>query len=107
MSDAIIGALLLNFGAVVAANIARVGRQNCSPVTYELATPLTALGSLAAPAAIFLFARDQGIFLGLWNWAWSSLPLSLVAIFLMDGISSILGLGAIGVGGFFAVRSFF
>ena len=72
MTDAMLGALFLNFSATVGASTTRAGRAYWSPVTYEIAGLVLLTGTVAGFLAIFLFFKDQGFGFGLLYWTASA-----------------------------------
>jgi hypothetical protein len=106
MSEAMLGALFLTFAGAVGYSTYRLGSRNCSPVTHQLFGPVTTGGAIASFLAIYLYIKDQGVLYGLVYWVAAATIFIVIGSWLMDGLRSVLGLGALVVGGYFAVRAF-
>ena len=101
MTSVFTAALILNFGAVVSAIVARAGPLDRSSITRQIAFLLIPLGALAGFGAIGLFIYDQGVGYGLVYWVLSAMFFTFATTMLQgipEGLVSLLGLIAIGVG---------
>jgi hypothetical protein len=105
MSAALLGALFLNFAGAASAIIWKTGRENVSRITFELFGIVTNLGVIAIFLSIFLFIKDQGISYGLLYFVISAVVFIPINSRLMDGFRSLLSLGAIIIGSYFAFRA--
>jgi hypothetical protein len=103
MSEAILAALFLNFAGAVGAVTMR-SLPTRSWVTYKLFAPVAYGGAIATFLAMFLFIKDQGLLDGIVYFFASGYAFVLLGSLLIDGFRSILGLGALGIGGYLAVH---
>jgi|RhiMethySRZTD1v2_1073278.scaffolds.fasta_scaffold2908246_1 hypothetical protein len=81
MTESLIAALFLNYGALAGAVAARTPAYQRSQVTNSIVFLLIPLGALASFGALALFIADKGIGYGLLNWL-----LSLVAFGLVNAV---------------------
>jgi hypothetical protein len=87
MSNELLAALILIFGACVAVTMVQTPRHNVSPLTYGIAGPLVTLGIIGGFLAIFLFIKDQGFWPGLGYWFVASCICFFIIKPLMDSVS--------------------
>lgn len=102
MTQQLIAALLMNFGAIAGAMLMRNPRWNWSLLSRKLGWLLFLVGGPAGLLAIYLFVEERGWGYGLLLWFGSS-GLSATALgFMFDGLRTIAGTVAaiIGVGVF-------
>jgi hypothetical protein len=103
MNEAVLAALFLNFAGAVGAITMR-SLATRSYVTYKLFAPVAYGGAIATFLAMFLFIKDQGFLHGIVYFFASGYAFVLLGSLLVDGFRSILGLGALGIGGYLAVH---
>lgn len=110
MSDVMWAAFFLNFSGAVGLTTIQLGRRRGSPLTRKLFWVVAIGGAIAFFLAMFLFIKDQGVRYGLIYWGVSGIAYSFITSFfltgLMDGFRTILGMGALVAGGYFAFRAF-
>lgn len=108
MSDELLVALLLNFGAVVGVLTFNAPIYSRSIATIYLAPFLVPMGTFASFGAIALFLWDRGFGSGLLWWLVSALIFATPARYLgrLDGLRSIIGLLAIVAGAVWGILVF-
>jgi hypothetical protein len=110
MSDTLLAAALFNFAGAAGFNTMLIGRKKCSQLTNRLFWLLTIGGAMAILLAMFLFVKDQGLQYGAIYWGSSGIAFSFIVIFFLtgaaDGLRSVLAVLTLGLGAYFAIRSF-
>jgi hypothetical protein len=96
--------LVYILAAAVVLNAAKITLPTRSWVTYKLFAPVAYGGAIATFLAMFLFIKDQGFLDGIVYFFASGYAFVLLGSVLIDGFRSILGLGALGIGGYLAVH---
>lgn len=110
MTELLVAALFLNFGAVASAMVFRTPAHLRSSATNSIAPFLIPLGTLASFFALGIFLYEKGIAYGVLGWFLLSMALAAANSVLRgiaEGLASLFGLISIGVGAALAAHVLF